>query len=69
MERGPSWEANSYWSSQDSPRILWKLEDPLPCSQEPTTSLYPEPDESTPYPHTIYQIRINNILQSKYRSS
>jgi hypothetical protein len=51
MERGPSWEASSYWASQDIPRILRKSEDPLPCLQEQATGPSPEPDESsTPIP-------------------
>jgi hypothetical protein len=25
----------------------------LPCSQEPTTESYPEPDESNPHHHTV----------------
>jgi hypothetical protein len=25
----------------------------LPCSQEPATSLYPEPDQSNPYQHIL----------------
>jgi hypothetical protein len=27
-----------------------ELEGSLPCSQKPATSLYPEPDESSPHP-------------------
>jgi hypothetical protein len=26
----------------------------LPCSQEPATSSYPEPDESSPYRHILF---------------
>jgi hypothetical protein len=26
----------------------------LPCSQEPETGQYPEPDESNPYPRTLF---------------
>jgi hypothetical protein len=29
-------------------RLLWKLEDSLPCSQQPVTDPCPEPDESNP---------------------
>jgi hypothetical protein len=31
-----------------------KLTNWLPCSQEPATSPYPEPDESTPHPHVMF---------------
>jgi hypothetical protein len=26
----------------------------LPCSQEPATCLYPEPNESNPHPQTLF---------------
>jgi len=34
----------------------------LPCSQGPTTGPYPEPDESSPHPHNLFQIRLNITL-------
>jgi hypothetical protein len=41
----------------------------LPCSQEPNTSPYSEPDKSNPYSTTIYtQIHFNIILQSTPRT-
>jgi hypothetical protein len=49
MEHSPSWEANSPSLSQEIPSILWNPEDSLPCSQEPITGPYPEPDESSPH--------------------
>jgi len=29
-------------------------EDSLPCSQEPTSGSYPEPDESSPQPNILF---------------
>jgi hypothetical protein len=37
-----------------------ELEGSLPCKQEPSTGLYPEPDESSPY-HPI-EILLRYIL-------
>jgi len=48
MEQSPSYEADS-----DS-GLLWNPKVHLPCSQEPTTSPYPEPDESIPQLPTLF---------------
>jgi hypothetical protein len=38
----------------------------LPCSQNPATDPYPEPDYSRPYPHSIF-LRLILILSSHLR--
>jgi hypothetical protein len=43
-----------------------ETEDSSPCSQEPATSLYPEPDESSPY-HSILFFKYIVILFSHLR--
>jgi hypothetical protein len=50
MEQSPSWEANWFVASQE---ILpfFEPEGLLPHSQVPATRLYPEPAQSSPYPH------------------
>jgi hypothetical protein len=44
MEHSPYWEANRFAASQEP-------EGSLPHSQVPATCLYPEPAQSSPYPH------------------
>jgi hypothetical protein len=45
-------------------------ENPLPCSQESVTVLYPEIEESTPHPPKLFlKIHFNIILLSTYSSS
>jgi hypothetical protein len=60
MEQSHSWEANRFAVSQEIPRILWNLK-VLPHSQVPATCLYPEPAQSSPYPHVPH---LNIILPS-----
>jgi hypothetical protein len=40
----------------------------LPCSQQPATGPYPEPDESSPHLPTLHTIH-SNIIPSMTRSS
>jgi hypothetical protein len=51
MEQSPSWEANRFVASQEIPRILLNPKVSLPHSQFLATCLYPEPAQSSPYPH------------------
>ena len=50
MEQSPSWEANRFSASQEVPHILWN---PKVHSQVPATCPYPEPAQSSPYPHIL----------------
>jgi hypothetical protein len=43
MELSYSWEATSHSATQEFPNTFTELENVLPCSQELSTSLYPEP--------------------------
>jgi hypothetical protein len=36
-----------------SPQSISEPEGSIPCSQQPTTYPYPEPDESSPHPFTL----------------
>jgi hypothetical protein len=49
MEMSPYSQANSPLATQEICSILWNTKGSSPCPQEPTTGLYPEPDESSPY--------------------
>jgi hypothetical protein len=48
MERSPSWESASGCSYSRIFQNCLEPEDSLPCSQEPFTGPYPEPDQSSP---------------------
>jgi len=49
MKYSLSWEANSRSARQEIPRLLLEPEGSLPCSQDPDTGPYPEPDEYSPH--------------------
>jgi len=36
----------------------------LPCLQQPTTGPYPDTDESSPHPYTLFKVHFNIILPS-----
>jgi len=54
-EESPS-EANCRSAIQEIPRFLGggDRENSLPCLKQPATGPYPEPDESSPYIHTLF---------------
>jgi hypothetical protein len=53
MEDNPSRKANSR-PDNNIFRLLWKPGCSSPCSQEPATGSYSEPDESNPHPPTLF---------------
>jgi hypothetical protein len=59
MERITSAEANIRLRRQEKPSLFLEPEGSLPCSQEPTTGSYSEPDESSAHPHILVP---DNIL-------
>jgi hypothetical protein len=54
MEQNPSWQANSHSATQEIPRPFMEPEGSLPCSQQPATDPYPEPDESSSHLPTLF---------------
>jgi len=50
MQQSPSWEANRFSESRNSPRFM-EPEGSLPHSQVPATYPYPGPARSSPCPH------------------
>jgi hypothetical protein len=53
MELSPSWTAANLSATQEFLSFM-EPAGSLPCSQEPATNPYPEPDESSPYRHILY---------------
>ena len=51
MQQSPSCEANRFAASQAIPPHFTEPEGSLPHSQLPATCPYPEPAQSSPYPH------------------
>jgi hypothetical protein len=62
MEQGPSWKADSR-SVSELPRLLWTPKISLPCSQQPATGPYPEPDKSSPHISTHFPKINSNIIR------
>ena len=70
MEHSPSWEANTFSTSQEIPQIWWNPEGALPHLQVPTTCSYLEPDQTNPYPPSHFlKIHLNFIPTSTLGSS
>jgi len=59
MEQSPS-RAHAHSYSQEITCLLWNPKVHLPCSQEPTTGLYPKPDESSP--RLSHSVSLRSIL-------
>jgi hypothetical protein len=51
IQHSPSWEANRFAASQEISPCFIEPEGSLPHSQVLATCLYPEQDQSSPYPH------------------
>jgi hypothetical protein len=55
IELSPSWKAAGCSDAQKYFQHFVEPEVQLPCSHEPYTSLYPEPDRSSPYRPILFQ--------------
>jgi len=54
MKLRPSWEAGSHSASQEFPCLFMEPEGSLPCSQDPATGTYPDPNSSSPHLPTVF---------------
>jgi hypothetical protein len=64
---GPSWEDADCAATQDIPSNFKEPEGSTPCSQEPSTGPYPEPDCSSPYYPILSLLRSILILSTHLR--
>jgi hypothetical protein len=53
MEHSPSCEADSHSASQEISPPFMEPEGLSPCSKDPTTSSYPDPDATIPLLRTL----------------
>jgi hypothetical protein len=58
-ELSRSWEAANCAATQELTSNFMEPDGLLPCSQEPSTGPYPEPDRSSPYHHILSKIYFN----------
>jgi hypothetical protein len=69
-ELSPSWDAANCAATQETPSNFKEPETSSPCSQEPSTGPYPEPDRSSPYiPFYISKIYFNIVYSPTSWSS
>jgi hypothetical protein len=61
MKLSPSWETASWAGTQKFPQYFMEPEGSLPCSQDPSTGPYPEPDRSSPYHPNLSKIHFKII--------
>jgi hypothetical protein len=55
-------------SMSKTARFFWNQEAPIPCTQQPTTTIYPESEECSPHPSICYcNVNSNVILSSTRR--
>jgi hypothetical protein len=50
----PYWQAANFVATQEFPQYFMEPVGSLPCSQEPSTGLYPKPNQSSPYHPTLF---------------
>jgi hypothetical protein len=61
--------SQQFFSRSRNSQFFMETESSLPCSQERTTGLYSEPDESSPYSSILSKIHFKIILLSTFRTS
>jgi hypothetical protein len=61
MELSHSWEVASCATTQELPNVLWNPKVYYGVKKDPSTGLYPESDQFSPYNHTVSKTYFNII--------